>query len=85
MRNTSTEAAVSIQPIAHNMRMAVLAEIKRGRGRGRTCDEIETALDMRHQTASARVHELNTSAAIKDSGRRRPTRSGRNAIVWVVA
>lgn len=50
---------------------------------GATCDEIEWATGMRHQTASARVRELADKKQIKDSTLRRRTRSGRQAIVWV--
>jgi DNA adenine methylase len=63
------------------MRVRVLAEIKRHPG-GLTCDDIERILDMRHQTASARIHELMKDGAIIDTGLQRPTRSGANAIVW---
>jgi predicted transcriptional regulator len=49
-----------------------------------TCDEIEIRFGLRHQTASARVRELSLMKAIKDSGNRRDTRSGRSARVYVV-
>jgi hypothetical protein len=39
---------------------------------------------MRHQTCSARIYELHRKQWIHDSGRRRRTRSGRDAIVWAV-
>lgn len=41
---------------------------------GATCAEVEQALRLPHQTASARI---------RDSGARRLTPSGRKAIVWV--
>ena len=47
-----------------------------------TCDEAEVHFEMRHQTASARIRELCELGRIEDSGARRPTRSGRDAIVW---
>lgn len=40
---------------------------------------------MRHQTASARIRELVQKGRVVDSTRRRPTRSGRLAIVWIEA
>lgn len=52
---------------------------------GATCDEVEQQLRMRHQTASARIRELYRAGDLRDSGKRRPTRSGRPAIVWVLA
>ncbi len=48
-----------------------------------TCDEIEVMLGWSHQTVSARINDLHDKyARIEDSGVRRPTRAGRNAIVW---
>ena len=52
---------------------------------GATCDEVEVALDMRHQTASAIISvEYRNTGVIIASRRRRKTRSGRGATVWVV-
>lgn len=52
---------------------------------GATCDEIEAAMGLKHQTASARVNELMAKGAIVTRGRdgRRKTRSGRLAEVWI--
>jgi hypothetical protein len=50
---------------------------------GVTCDETEVGLDMRHQTASSAIHRLVQAGHLRKSGIRRPTRSNRNAIVWV--
>lgn len=52
---------------------------------GATDDEVEAALKMRHQTASARRRELVLQDAVRDSGQRRRTSSGRQATVWVAA
>ena len=49
---------------------------------GMTCDDVEVALDMRHQTASARVRELVLAGRISDTGRTRKTRSGSGARVY---
>lgn len=51
---------------------------------GATCDEAEADLFLSHQTCSARFNELWRRGRIVDSGQRRPTRSGRKAIVFVV-
>ncbi len=51
---------------------------------GATDDELEVALTLRHQTASARRRELVLLGKVVDSGRRRKTRSGCLATVWVV-
>lgn len=80
-RDTSRAAAEAIEPSAGSLRGMVL-DLIRYRGNA-TDDEIESELDLRHQTASARRRELVLGGLIFDSGLRRKTRSGRNAIVWV--
>ncbi len=81
-RDTSLEAAVSVQETTKGMRQKVLNYL-RGADDGATCDEVEKALDMPHQTASARLWELRKLGLATDAtGDRRPTRSGRKARVW---
>lgn len=82
--DTSRDAAESMRPHAGRVREAVLTAIRRSCQRGATCDEVEVTLQLAHQTASARVRELSVAKEIVDSGRRRPTRSGRKAVVYVV-
>lgn len=81
--DTSKAAAESIEPASGTLRARVLGTIKSMREYGMTCDEVEQTTHLTHQTASARVHELHKLGAIRDSGRRRNTRSGRKATVWV--
>jgi DNA-binding IclR family transcriptional regulator len=50
---------------------------------GATCDEVEAALGLRHQTASARINELVGKGYLANSDAQRRNRSGRLAIVWV--
>lgn len=57
---------------------------------GATCQEVEEALGLSHQTASARLWELSGKnradqrpPAICDSGQRRRNASGRKATVYV--
>lgn len=50
---------------------------------GATCDEIEVELALRHQTASCFIRFLTQDFFLKDSGQKRRTRAGRQAIVWV--
>jgi hypothetical protein len=80
--DTSRDAARSMDEHAAPCRRAILAHI-RDAPDGATCDEIEVALRMRHQNASARLRELSLGEWIRDSGERRPTRSGRRARVYV--
>jgi transposase len=83
-RGSDTSAAAALSVDGPKLRELVLFTIRASGHRGMTCDEIEQILDMRHQTISARVNELRNGGWIVDSGIRRPTRSNRNAVVWVV-
>lgn len=84
MTDTSLAAHESIQDSAGVIRDRI--EVRIGRTKeGLTCDEVEVQLDLRHQTASARIRELRSEGRIYDTGERRPTRSGRPAIVWKVS
>jgi hypothetical protein len=49
---------------------------------GCTTDEIEVALKIKQATASCFVRFLTIDDLLYDSDDRRPTRTGRNAIVW---
>jgi len=49
---------------------------------GLTCEEVEIHLAISHQTASARIRDLRLAGVIRDTGERRKTKSGRQAIVW---
>ena len=81
--DTSLQAAERIAPGAGTLRKRVLDHLTKCGGA--TCDATELALDMRHQTASARIRELYLSGFIVDSGKCLKTRSGRNAVVWKAA
>lgn len=81
--DTSMEAAESIQEHATRLAMRVYHSIVLADRIGRTCWEIETATGLSHQTASARVRELALKKYVVDSGIRRKTGTGRNAVVWV--
>jgi len=80
---TSAEAAWSIEGVAGRLRLRVFDFIITRGVLGATCDEVEGALNMKHQTCSARVNELMKSRHIVDSGQRRLTTSNRHAVVWV--
>lgn len=84
--DTSSDAADSLdESLLSRLRAKVFALIDMRGERGATCDEIEMALDLRHQTASARVRELVLGGLIFDTGKRRITRSGRGARVYCCA
>lgn len=86
--DTSQAAAASVD--AASLRAEVFSVIDSSGAYGATCDEVEAALGMRHQTASARVYELagkggklkKCEPRIADTGRRRLTRARRKAVVW---
>ena len=78
--NTSKEALASIKEYRRTLRDRVQDHILHWNGL--TCDQVEELTNMRHQTASARIRELFVMGKIVDSGERRVTRSGRNAVVW---
>jgi DNA adenine methylase len=81
--DTSRAAAISIAEVAGDLRARVLVEIRERAETGATCDEVEVYLGLKHQTASARIRELVLDNDIVDSARRRLTRSGHKAVVWV--
>lgn len=81
--DTSRAAAKSLPSRGADLRARVLGYIV-GRGPdGATCWEVERALAFIHQTTSPRIWELRLAGRVADSGQRRITGSGRQAVVWV--
>lgn len=63
----------------------VLDEIIKGEEQGHlglTAYEVGVRIGMKPQSVSARINELHTNDKVADFGNRRPTDSGRKAIVW---
>ena len=81
---TSKAAAKSIVKKVPALVSQVFAEVYAQGPHGATCDELEVALGLKHQTCSARVRDLAKAGSIVNSGKKRPTRSGRDAVVYVV-
>lgn len=81
--DTSFEAAVAMPESKAQVVREQVFRFVRDQG-GATSDEVEAALDLRHQTASARLRELVLMERLCDSGARRRTRSGRRATVWTL-
>ena len=81
---TSREAAESIAPDLGRLEQMVFDALRGAGTWGRTCDELEVLLDMKHQTASARLIGVEQQGAICKLARTRLTRSGRNAAVYVI-
>jgi hypothetical protein len=82
-QRTSKAAAIAAEPRAGTVRRRVLDVIRDSGERGATDDEIEARLGLRHQTASPRRTELLNSGHVVDSGMKRRTRSGHDAIAWI--
>ncbi len=87
---TSEQAAESIGDLLGGLQKTVLSALKESPF-GLTCDEIEQRLDLRHQTASARLNDLQKLglAIVRiDPKTKKPftrkTRSGRNARIYFV-
>ena len=83
-RPTSVAAKVAIAPSAAKQRARVFLYILNQGEAGATLNEIEAALGLAGNTVRPRRLELEKKGLVKDSGKRRPTPSGRAAIVWVV-
>ena len=81
---TSALAAQEMKPHAGKLRERVFEYVKSQGDAGATSDEIEVALGLIHQTASARARELVLLGRLRNSGNTRKTRSGRHAAVLVV-
>jgi hypothetical protein len=79
------ESAAAIAAVSGEMRNEVLTFIRQAGHAGRTDEEVSLQLEMKLDTARARRCELRDAGLVKDSGRRRPTQAGRNAVVWILA
>lgn len=79
--DTSRQAAESMEGSVRSIRLRVLRLIVEAPF-GMTCDEVERRLGGRHQTISARIRELVQQGAVRDTGLRRMTSSGRSARIY---
>jgi DNA-binding transcriptional ArsR family regulator len=80
-RETSREAWDSISEFLPVVDGRIVAAIEARRGA--TCDEVEQVTGFAHQTVSAQIRHLYEAGLLRESEERRPTRSGRAAIVWI--
>lgn len=67
------------------MRRRITAHIAAAGDQGATCDEVEVALELPHQTASARIAELRHRGVIQYDKARRKTRTGSSARVYFIS
>ncbi len=83
---TSKAAAEKAKPNAASQRARVLKLITESCWRddpGLTDEEIQDRLGLTGNTQRPRRMELLKTGVVKDSGRTRKTKSGREAVVWV--
>jgi hypothetical protein len=78
--DTSEEAAVLIEEHAPSMRTRAL-RILRENPNGLTNDEVQRLTGWLHQSTTARMRELVLMGLAYNTPDRRPTRTGRNAVV----
>ncbi|HYE07690.1 MAG TPA: prepilin-type N-terminal cleavage/methylation domain-containing protein [Planctomycetota bacterium] len=88
--DTSRAARAQNLPRAQAQREAILDFIRSKGNHGATCDEAEVALELPHQTCSARFFDLKEQppkglGLIETLGEVRKTRTGARAVVYVVA
>lgn len=80
----SKEAAKKAKVHAARDFQRILAFVASRAMTGATCDEIEEALEMSHQTCSARCADLKKDSRLVPSGQKRKTRKGCNADVLIL-
>jgi transcription initiation factor IIE alpha subunit len=85
--STSQQALDSIAESLPHLRRQVWEYLLEQGERGATDEEMQDALNMNPSTQRPRRLELleNNPPLIRDSGERRPTKSGRSATVWRIA
>ena len=76
---------MQLAPSANRLQERVFEFIRRRGQFGAIDEEIAEGLEMLSDTARARRCELRDEGRIEDSGRHRPTRRGRAAVVWVIS
>ena len=82
---TSQAAAQAIEPHLGKLQRTVYQYFVAQRVAGATDEEIQQFCCMGASTERPRRCELVEKGLIKDSGRTRPTSSGRKATVWILA
>jgi hypothetical protein len=83
---TPTSAAAARQIAGHTktLRAQVFAYFVRRKDLGATDEEVQRALRMPGNTERPRRQELEEQGLVIDSGLKRTTASGREAVVWVL-
>lgn len=82
---TSVKAALNALPKTGTKRRLTFDLIKDAQERGLCDHELEQITGWLHQSASAARNTLMNDGFIKDSGLRRKTPAGNEAIVWIIS
>ena len=85
MQWTSCDAKETIVGCAKTLRDRVYNAIAFSGPNGCTDEEIQDCLEMNPSTERPRRIELQMRQQIKNSGKTRKTKSGRQAIVWILS
>jgi hypothetical protein len=80
---TSHAAAESVRGLTATLRERVFRAVQAAGAEGLTADEIEVATSLGGNTVRPRIDELRKEGRIGRTEMQRPTRSGRNAFVYV--
>lgn len=81
--DTSVAAAADVTPSLGRLQRMAETAIRQAGAAGLTADELAGCLDMERWSIQPRTSELRRKGRIRDSGQRRPNRTGKRAIVWV--
>ena len=81
--DTSIAAADALAPKLGRLQRMAEATIRDAGIIGLTADELATRLDMDRWSIQPRTTELKRKGLIRDSGKRRPNSTGKQAIVWI--
>lgn len=84
MQTSSRQALRDFQPRAGSVDAKILAYLEFMKGYGATDSEIEQATGLSHQSISGCRRHLVERGLVHASEKRRPTASGRAAIVWLL-
>jgi hypothetical protein len=82
---TSIVAAEALAPKLARLQSLVRSAIADAGENGLTANEVAVRLGMERWVLRPRTSELRRKGAIRDSGKRRPNVTGKQAIVWVVS
>lgn len=84
-KDTSVKAGLNALPKTGTKRRLTFDLIKDAGERGLCDHELEQVTGWLHQSASAARNTLMNDGFIKDSGMRRKTPTGNEAIVWIIS